>query len=188
MITGGPGSGKTTLVNALGKHGYATVPEAAIEVIRDLIARFGNDGQKAWRQDHGQEFQEMILEMQIRHELSLGEELGLVFLDRGRHDGLAYCRFRGDEPPHGLLDSLEDWPYDHVFLLETLENFERREHTGRTSTRAESIEIAKVIDRTYRDYGMEPVFVPELSVEERAAFVLEVLGEPLGAERLNRSD
>ena len=97
--------------------------------------------------------------------------------DRGRHDGLAYCRFRRDEPPRGLLEALEDWPYDHVFLLETLENFERREHTGRTSTRAESIEIAKVIEQTYRDYGMEVTYVPELSVEERADFVLEKMAE-----------
>ena len=36
VVTGGPGSGKTTLVEALAARVYATVPEAGIQVIEAL--------------------------------------------------------------------------------------------------------------------------------------------------------
>ena len=44
VVTGGPGSGKTTLVEALGRRGYATVPEAAIQVIEAKNAELGVEG------------------------------------------------------------------------------------------------------------------------------------------------
>jgi predicted ATPase len=38
VLTGGPGSGKTTLVEALAARGYATAPEAGRTVIREQLA------------------------------------------------------------------------------------------------------------------------------------------------------
>ena len=38
VLTGGPGSGKTTLIQALAKRGFATAPEAGRGIIRDQQA------------------------------------------------------------------------------------------------------------------------------------------------------
>lgn len=38
VLTGGPGSGKTTLIEALRTAGFATLPEAGRGIIRDQMA------------------------------------------------------------------------------------------------------------------------------------------------------
>jgi len=42
VITGASGAGKSTLVAALGDLGYATVPEAALDVLREQQKRGGS--------------------------------------------------------------------------------------------------------------------------------------------------
>ena len=60
VITGGPYSGKTTLIEELEDRGCNVLHEAAIELIKELNDKFGVAGQKAWREKHFSEFQEMI--------------------------------------------------------------------------------------------------------------------------------
>ena len=47
VVTGGPGSGKTTLVDALAEHGFCTMPVAGRAIIQDQVAitifRFSNE-------------------------------------------------------------------------------------------------------------------------------------------------
>ena len=38
VLTGGPGAGKTTLIEALRDAGFATAPEAGRAIIRDQLA------------------------------------------------------------------------------------------------------------------------------------------------------
>ena len=176
VITGGPGSGKTTLVEALGARGFATVPEAAIQVIAELNEALGVDGQKAWRREHRLEFQERVLERQIALEEAAGEP-PVLFLDRGRLDGVAYCRHFDAPLPPGYEERAAGGRYDRVFVLETLANFADRSATGRTSDRAESVALGAVIEAVYREAGHQVERVPELAdAGARLAFVLDALG------------
>jgi len=171
VITGGPGSGKTTLVEEFGMRGHATVPEAAIQVIAGLNEEMGVDAQKRFRRSDSIGFQELVLKRQLELEKEYAKREGVVFLDRGRLDGLAYLRHFGAVPSAEQLELLTGRAYDHVFLLETLEVFEDRPDSGRMSKREDSIAIARGIEDVYREYGYEPIGVPECSVEERVAFV-----------------
>ena len=42
VFTGGPGSGKTSLIDALADDGFATMPEAGRAIIQDQVAIGGN--------------------------------------------------------------------------------------------------------------------------------------------------
>ena len=42
VITGGPGSGKTSLLNAFSEDGYQVVPEVARNIIREQLEQGGN--------------------------------------------------------------------------------------------------------------------------------------------------
>jgi predicted ATPase len=176
VITGGPGSGKTTLVEALERRGYATVPEAALQVIDELNARHGVDGQKAWRGAHRAEFQELVLARQIALEDAAGDP-PVLFLDRGRLDGVAYCRFFAVPMPPGYLERARAGRYDRVLVLDTLASFAERGASGRTSTREDSHALGRALDAEYRAAGHAVARLPELrDVEARLAFVLDLLG------------
>ncbi len=174
VITGGPFSGKTSLVSALAARGFATVPEAAISVIEDLTQELGLDGQATWRAAHREEFQERIIQKQLL--LEAGEHAaGPVFLDRGRLDGVAYCHVYGSEVPAPLTFACSTLPYDRVFVLDTLTAFEGRIASGRTSNRARSLAIRDALIQVYTSRGFEPVLIAEMPLVERVDTVLAAL-------------
>jgi len=65
VLTGGPGSGKTSLVEHYQKAGHAIVPEAALQIIQELTRTMGLAAQRRWRQKHVIEFQRLVPVMPI---------------------------------------------------------------------------------------------------------------------------
>jgi len=181
VVTGGPGTGKTSIIEALAARGFATVPEAAIEVIAELNAELGLEEQKRWRQEHRREFQERVLERQLAlEERAAASDADVVFLDRSRIDGLAYCSHFGQELPDALRRAARAARYDDVVLLEQLATFPERSGTGRTSGREASIALGGAIETVYRELGYEPIWLADGTVAERTDELLRILGLPRG--------
>jgi predicted ATPase len=179
VITGGPCSGKTTLIEELAARGYQIAPEAAILVISALNQELGVEGQKDWRRQNLAEFQCRVLQTQLELEeqalSSRKSEQEPVFFDRGCIDGLAYCKYFQTEPPTALCDAAKDASYDQVFVLDTLDDFQERSEEGRTSDQSTSIALGALLEETYRDHGYAPIRVKVASVGERADFILAAL-------------
>ena len=177
VITGGPYSGKTTVIDALGEVGHSVVREAAIQVIDDLSSELGLEGQATWRKSNPEAFQVKIIDKQeeLEDAAAKSAQTGLVFLDRGRLDGVAYCRVYERPIPPEVEEGCRDLPYDCVFLLDTLSQFDGRAESGRTSDRARSLVIRAQLARVYRERGFDVVDVEEMPVEERVEFILESL-------------
>jgi predicted ATPase len=172
-ITGGPGSGKTSVINHLGSLGYPTVPEGGIQIIKELNRELGVQGQVEWRQGHRAEFQQRVLERMIALEAACtAPEGSLVFCDRGLPDVLAYSELFGIEVEPGLRSLLDGERYLRVFILDTLADFPARAATGRTSDHERSVRLNALLFKAYRSFGYSPVRVPELSIEARAQLVL----------------
>ena len=185
VVTGGPGSGKTTLVEALAARGYATVPEAGIQVIEELNRELGLEGQKAWRHARRSAFQVRVARRQAELEDAVPPDAGVVFLDRGLLDGLAYCRHFGEAVPPEVERLARGRRYDRVLLLDTLpaEAFAGRGRTGRTSDRDASLAIAAAIEAVYRERGYRVTRLPVRPVGERLELAVEaVLRAPGGPD------
>lgn len=179
VVSGGPGTGKTSLIEELARRGFATVPEAAIEVIAELNRELGLEEQKRWRHAHRREFQERVLARQLELEQrAAASDAQVVFLDRSRIDGLAYCRHFDEEPPPELVRAAAGARYDDVVLLAQLATFPDRAGTGRTSDRAASVALGRVIERVYTELGYRPLVLPDAPLVERADDLLRKLDLP----------
>ena len=96
VIIGGPGSGKTTLIEGLIQQGYTCYPEISREVT--LEAR--KQGVEQLFLEQPLLFSELLLEgRKKQYAEAIDDKENIVFLDRGIPDVLAYMHYIGDAYP-----------------------------------------------------------------------------------------
>ncbi len=167
VLTGGPGTGKSTTLELLKAKGYYTLGEVATWIIG--IESKKQDGKLPWTDKDA--FQKTVLETQLEWENQIPKEVETAFLDRGLPDGLAYYRVDGLKPPRELEQAAKKAEYNKIFLIEPLSRFER------TEVRRENTETARKlhqeIEKVYRELGYNPIRIPEATPEERVRLILE---------------
>lgn len=169
VITGGPSSGKTTLINELAKVGYYTVPETA----RFLIDKERTDG-KPLEEIRGdeREFQRKVFKMRIDVEDKLPKDK-IVFLDRALPDCIAYYEVLGVDTKE-LIEACKKRRYKKVFLLEQLPY---KKDYARVENKELANKLNDIIYKTYSKLGYEVVRIPPMSVKDRLKVVLSHIKE-----------
>ena len=177
VLTGGPCSGKSTLIAHLKEQLHHTVEESAQHIMTLRIKELGDpDRFAAWRAGNVPAFQAQIFAEQLRQEDRIPDACPLVFLDRCGIDGIAYLQRSGNQVPPEMQIYAEEMRFSAVFMLETLspEHFRGRAETGRTSTWAESVEMGNSLNDVYTSLGHRPIWVgASRSPEERLKFILD---------------
>lgn len=168
VITGGPGSGKTTTVNILSKRGYKTTIEHARHYLDTQRIR-GKTVEEVRK--NRAEFQLGVLDMQIEQEASLSPA-DMIFLDRAIPDALAYYRFLSLTPDEKLLNALRKVFYKKIFILDILPLVQ---DYARTEDEAAQKKIHKLLTEVYESLPFPVVHVPVLPPEERVDFILKHL-------------
>lgn len=169
VFTGGPGAGKTTLVEALKVRGCATTEEAGRGVIRQELAHGGD----ALPWIDRERFAGRMFEWELESYRQAEREDGPVFFDRGLPDTIGYLRLEGLEVPAWMEEEAWRLRYNgRVFLAPPW-----KEIYGTDEERRQSWEVAvrtcETVARTYANLGYELLELPLASVDERAGFVLE---------------
>ena len=170
VITGGPCSGKSTLIDQLANQGFRTVPESArLYIERETAKGRANHPIRV----NAAALQRSIKDMQLRIEVGLRAD-DVLFLDGAVPGSLAWYRVYGLNPNEILLDCFHH-RYASVFMLDPI-SFQPDDQRVE-----EMVSIAGYLDEWHtRDYsalGYSVVRVPVLPPEERLAFVLERLSE-----------
>ncbi|MCZ3114717.1 AAA family ATPase, partial [Acinetobacter baumannii] len=113
VFTGGPGSGKSTLIDALEQQGYARSEEAGRGIIQDQVAIDGPA--LPWRDR--QAFAEAMLGWELRSYRMGQRQAGPVLFDRGVPDVIGYLRLCKLPVPEHLLRAAAAFRYrQQVFI------------------------------------------------------------------------
>lgn len=167
ILTGTPGTGKTTLIDALRRSGKVCVNEPARLVLREQLAMDG----PALPSKSPELFVQAMLERLVKNysELKLISET--VFFDRGIPDLIAYA-VRFGVPPTEFEQASMDYRYNtKVFLLSPWKDIFVNDDLRRLSFEA-SLEFHASIVEAYEKLGYQLIDVPFASVHERMDFIL----------------
>jgi predicted ATPase len=175
ILTGGPGSGKSSIIRALEMQGEYTIDEAAEDYIR---YRQAQGIAEPWKEG---DFQEKILDLQVQREArTRGKEVTSlynpvpprVFIDRGIHDGLAYAQPR-TETYRKIEEEARKRQYEKIFLIENLGQTER---TGvRREDQEQALELERKLEQIYESFGFKSIKIPAAPLQERVDTLLRNL-------------
>lgn len=185
VLTGGPGSGKTAVIERLGELKHTIVAEAAAQVMKRKVTELGDATLfPKWKAANARAFQDEVFKLQTELEhamLSLG--CAQAFFDRSGVDGIAYLERSELEAPAQLVTYAREMHFKVVFVFDTLPEaiFNKRPETGRDSDWSESVHMGNRLERIYQSFGHRTVRVPSnVSVEERVQFILSQIGTDAG--------
>lgn len=185
VLTGGPGVGKTSLIEELKARGYQTIPETYAVLYSQAIAQntlvtFFADSVALY---------ENILNEQLRWEQHLDGQ-AIVFLDRSTVDILAFAKHFNVPLSDEFIERAKR-SYDLIFFLEPLP----KDLYKRCNERKESYEEAEglhhLIKKTYREMGFaekQLIEVPFGTIQERIDFMSKKLAEGSVMYRAQQKD
>jgi predicted ATPase len=176
IVTGGPGSGKTSLLAALRARGYSCSAEAGRGIIQDQVSIAGQALPWADRSL----FAELMLSWEMRNYRIAQETTGPIFFDRGVPDVLGYLRLIGIPAPNHIQNAIQKFRYNPTVFIAPpwLEIFSQDRE--RKQDFDEAVRTYDSLAATYQALDYSLVEIPRVSVERRASFILEYLGIPNG--------
>jgi predicted ATPase len=172
VMTGGPGSGKSTLIEALVGRGICVMPETGRAIIRDQVAIGG----EALPWSDRRAFAELMLSSEMRsYRAALELNVPVVF-DRGVPDVAGYLRLSGIPiPPHVDRTAQMFRYHRRVFVAPPWQEIFAHD-TERKQTFEEAQATCEAMIETYSALGYELILLPLDPVEERVRLVMAAMG------------
>lgn len=176
VITGAPGTGKTTIINKLEQDHFFCFHE----IIRAMTQEAKNNGGSNTMKSNPivsvsdpYQFNLLILNGRIQQYKDASDESAdVLFYDRGIPDVLAYMDYFEQVYEQDFIKACEEHKYDRVFLLPPWEDIYVSDEE-----RYESFEQATQLHHhlleTYTRFGYNCIEVPFGTVEERNNFILK---------------
>lgn len=169
VITGGPGSGKSSLIAALAAQGMATMPEAGRAIIQDQVA-IGGDA-LPWGDRNA--FAAQMLGWELRSHREACALPGPVVLDRGVPDVIGYLRLCELPVPSHMDRAAAACRYNRTVFIAPHWPAIYAQDAERKQDEAEAAATHDMMARVYAGLGYALVSLPLAGVEERARFVME---------------
>jgi len=176
VITGGPSTGKTAVIDTLESEGFTCLHEGiramtkeqkgeAVEFKSNPIVSVADP----------MAFNQTILEARIQQYQSVSkEEKEVVFFDRGIPDVLAYMDCFGQTYDATFTDACHVHRYNQVFLMPHWKEIHVSDNE-RFESFEESLKVHACLMHSYAELGYEVIIVPKASIQERVSFILNTL-------------
>lgn len=173
IITGGPGVGKTTLINILGDRGYKCVREVARTIIKEQMEINGDA--LPWL--NTRKYSDMMLYRSVHDFIKHLEVEELLIFDRGIPDTYGYEVLMDFTISTELKDASNRYLYNPtVFILPPWPEIYSTDDERKQDFK-EALRTFDVMKRVYTNLGYNLIEVPKISPEERADFVIGKIKE-----------
>lgn len=173
VLIGGPGTGKSSVLNELLNRDYVCYPEIAREITNNA-------------QDQGIDqlfledpllFSTLLLEGREQQYLDAHKHPeSLVFFDRGIPDIHAYLDFTNVKYPAIFLEKSRQYRYTDIFLFNPWKEIYLTD-TERYESFEESQKINEHLIKSYQGLGYVIKEVPFGSIQDRAQFIVNSLSQ-----------
>lgn len=169
VISGGPATGKTSIIYQLEEMGYACYHEISREIISAEVAK-GTDV-VPWQ--NLKAFSDLVFKGRLNQFDSAQD--GVQFYDRSLIDTLAYMRKDGLHIPQAWEREIAERKYSQtVFITPPWHEIFGNDHERRESWE-QLLHIHEYLVSGYQEAGYTVCEVPKLPVNERVAFILKNL-------------
>ncbi|WP_159799079.1 AAA family ATPase [Flavobacterium sp. MK4S-17] len=172
VVTGGPGSGKTTLIKELKNMGYNCIDEAARKIIMEEVKNNG----KALPWKNKLEYTELMLKQSVADYLH-AERNNITFFDRGIPDTLCYSKII-KSTTKGVELAAQMYRYSKkVFILPPWPEIYTTDNE-RKQDWEEAVLTYKLMKETYTALGYKIIEVPKADIKNRCQFLLNQIKNP----------
>ena len=171
ILTGGPGSGKTTVLNELARLGYLIVPEAARRIIKNQ-QMIGGDATHAGNRNA---FCDLMLEQSITDYRQMDAEKRCVFFDRGIPDLYGYASAFCSEISTNVKTAIAQFRYNNmVFIFPPWQEIYKNDRERKQDFQ-EAIYTYVALKKAYSCCDYDLVEIPKVSINQRVDFILKTL-------------
>lgn len=165
VITGGPSTGKTSIINAFSNLHYNTFPEVARVVIQNQLKI--NSNKVPWNDVSG--FSKLVLKKQI---IDFNDaKRGFNIYDRGIPDLIGYINHGNQYLFKDLKLNAEKLKYKFIFLLSPWEDIYETDNERR-ETYDDAVKIYESIKKAYTSLNYKLIEVPKDTLPNRVLFIL----------------
>ncbi len=173
VLTGGPGGGKSTVLDLLNGMGYRTVQEAGRQIIRSQTETGGNAVPWADTARYAR-----LMLFQSRSDFEKRADLDEpCFFDRGIVDVWGYCRLIGLPVSQELKNAAETCRYNETVFLFPFWDEIYANDSERKQSPDEARETCRILKDTYERLGYRTIAVPFLPPDERARWMIDRIGK-----------
>lgn len=171
ILTGGPGSGKTMVLNELETRGYSVVPEVA----RSIIQEQSTIGGDATHTRNRKAFCDLMLERSIIDYHKMETYKKPAFFDRGIPDLWGYSKAFCGGMTDAVTKAVAYFRYNKmVFIFPPWSEIYKND-IERQQDFQEALKTYEALKDAYYQCGYVLVEVPKSSVVERSDFILQSL-------------
>ena len=171
VLTGGPGTGKSTIIEELTRRNFTCMPE----ISRQVTLKAQSKGINQLFLADPIYFSELLLKGRLE-QFKMAEELSdtPIFFDRGLPDISAYLDFLGIDSPKPIANMIEANPYAMVFILPPWQAI-YTDDNQRYEEYSQAERIHQFLLKTYNKLGYDLLEVPRDTVASRVDFILKYI-------------
>jgi predicted ATPase len=168
VITGGPGMGKTSLIDELRHRGYTCVPETGRDIIQQQVVNGGN----ALPWGDRSEFARLMFRQSVLDFTQQATWPAPVFFDRGIADTIGYLELCGLPVPEEMRTTARALCFNtQVFMTPPWEEIYCHDKERKQSFE-EAVRTYEMIKQVYFLLGYTIVTLPKTTIAARIEFIL----------------